>query len=415
MIDSEEIQVGIDIGSLKTVVVISQYDELEDKLLILGIGHAPNQGLRKGKIVNLENTISSIKKASEDAVLMAGLDFTTANINIPGEVDCINSQGIAAISRKDREVKDADIQRVLEQSQVMRVVDKSILHIFPQYFKLDEQDNIKDPIGMTGLRLEGHVHLVLLPKINITNVVKCVQRAGFAPSEGLASSFASSNAVLTLDDKETGVLLLDIGAETTDVMGFSEGYPIFSSSVLLGGNSLSRDLSIGLKVTSSLAENIKKKYGCVYEGLVDPVEEIEVPLYGRNHVERISKQKINAILEPRAEEIFLMVKKTMEEKGFGTEQFSNIVLTGGSAKLLGVSELCEKVFGLPTRVGIPLNVGGIIDEVKDPAFSTAIGLCIGEQTRFRSGPANQEKNQLLNKSSQGVFKKIGSLFKEILG
>jgi cell division protein FtsA len=416
MIDVEGVQVGIDIGTSKTVVVISQRDELENKLLILGMGQSRNQGIRKGKIVNLENTITSIRKAAEDAVLMAGVEFRSATINIPGDVDCINSKGIAGISRKDREVKAMDIQRVLEQAQLLDIGQaKHVLHVFPQYFKLDEQDHIKDPMGMTGLRLEGHVHLVTVPKINVQNVVKCVTRAGFAPREGLATSFASANAVISEEDKETGVLVLDIGAGTTDVIGFMEGYPIFSSVIVLGGNNLTRDLGIGLKVAEGMAENIKKRYGCVYEGLVDPMEEIEVPVYGGNHVQRISKQTINTILEPRAEEIMMMVKKKIEEKGFGIENFSSAVLTGGTSKLSGIAELTEKVLGIPTRIGVPLEVGGIVDEVTDPSFSTAIGLCIGEKSRFMNTTAASEKKTILSGESGSAIKKIGNFFKEIFG
>lgn len=417
MIDFEGIRVGIDIGTSKTAVVISQKDELDNKLLILGIGCSPNTGVRKGKIVNIESTIQSIKKATEDAILMAGVEFNTVDINITGEIDSLNSNGIVAIARKDREVNSKDIQRVIEQARHINISsDKVILHVFPQYFKLDDQDHIKDPIGMAGVRLEGNVHLITAPAINIKNLVKCINKAGFSARNGIATGYASANSVVTEEDKESGILLLDIGAGTTDIMGFIEGFPIFTSVILVGGNNLTRDLAFGLKVSEGLAENIKKKHGCVYSGIVDPIDEIEVPVYGKNHVERISKQTISSILEPRAEEIFMMVRKKLEERNISLDSFtSGIVITGGSAKIPGIAEVCEKVIGLPTRIGIAQNVGGISDEAHDPAYSAALGLCMGEALNSNEAGSTAEKNPLVNKNSGGVMKKIGGIFKEILG
>lgn len=416
MSDIDGIIVGIDIGASKTAVVVTQKDELEDKILVLGIGYATNTGIRRGKVVNLEQTIQSIKKAAEEASLMAGAQFGSVNINIPGEIDSLNSKGIVAISSKDREVRLRDIQRVLEQARILDIPhDRVILHLFPQHFKLDDQDNIKDPTGMTGIRLESHVHLITTQKMNITNIVRCVTKAGFQPQQGMAGCYAAANAVLSDDDKYSGTLLLDIGAGSTNLMAYLEGYPVFSYTLPLGGSNMSKDLSIGLKVSESLAENIKKRYGCVYSGLVDPLEEIEVPLYGKEHVERISKQKINAILEPRCEEIFMLVKKKLEERNISLDYFNNgCLITGGASKLLGMTQLADKVLGIPSRIGFSQNVTGIVDEVQDPSFAAAIGLCMGEKNFFQE-ESSQAKNSLISNKSGGGLKKLGNFFKEIFG
>lgn len=417
MIDGDGVSVGVDIGTSKTSVVIAQRDEFEEKITILGSGIARNSGVRKGKIVNIEATIASIKKAAEDAILMAGVEIGTVNINVPGEIESLNSNGIVGISRKDKEVSYKDIQRVIDTAKQHNIGhDKVILHIFPQNFKLDEQDNIKDPVGMTGLRLEGSVHLITAPRINLTNIIKCVKKAGFNPVQGISSAFASANAVLSDEDRHSGALVVDIGAGTTDIIGFLDGHPVFSTVVLLGGNNLTKDLSIGLKIAEGLSEKIKIKHGCVYSGLVDPVEEIEIPLYGRNQVERISKQRINTVLEPRAEEIFLMVKRRVEEKGYNLDYFSNgVVLTGGGSKLTGMLELGEKILGVPARMGYPQNIGGIIDEVMDPAYSAAVGICVGEKSVFEDTLVSEEKKHLLNGNTGQMGQKLKSFFKEIFG
>jgi cell division protein FtsA len=416
MVDYDGVHVGIDVGTSKTLVVIAQKDQFEDKLLILGIGSAPNSGVSKGKINNIENTIKAIKKASEDAMLMAGVEFFNVNINIPGELESKNSNGIVAISRKDREVTYSDIKRVIDQSKHIQMgADKKILHVFPQSFKLDEQDNIIDPLGMTGLRLEGNVHLINTNQINITNIVKCIQKAGFSPTQGLATPYASANAVLSEDDKSSGCLLVDIGAGSTSIMAFQNGFPVLTSVLLVGGHSITRDLSIGLRISEGMAENIKKKYGCVYSSLVDPIEEIEVAIYGKNQVERISKQRINSILEPRAEEIFMMVKKKIEENGYSLTDFANgCVLTGGCAKMNGMIELCEKVMGIHSRLGIPERVSGIVDEVHDPSFSVAIGLCFGEKNLFADSGITQKSN-LGKGESSSLKSKFGNMMKDLFG
>ncbi|OHD07168.1 MAG: cell division protein FtsA [Spirochaetes bacterium GWB1_36_13] len=411
-----DIQVGIDIGSSKTVVVISQNDEFEDQLLVLGLGKAENTGVRKGKIINIEHTIHSIKKAAEQAVLMAGLDFNQVNVNIQGEISSINSQGIVGIARKDREVSSKDVQRVIDLATHNDIGhDKRIVHVFPQHFKLDEQDFIKDPIGMTGFRLEGKVHLITSPKINITNIKRCVERSGFVPKIALANAYASSNAVLTEDDRLSGVLLLDIGAGTTDMIVYQDGSPSLSFSFLVGGNNLTKDLSMGIKVAEGTAEKIKKRFGCVYSDLVDPYEEIEVPIYGKNHVQRITKIQINSYLEPRAEEILLMVKNKLNEKNINLEELTNgCIITGGVANLSGITELAEKVLGLHTRIGLPQKVSGVVDEeIKDPAYSTAIGLCLGEKNYLDESTG--KNSGLLSQSSSGFKTKVKDFFKEILG
>ena len=401
----EDIIVGIDIGSSKTSVAIAQKDLNE--LLILGLGSAPNEGMSKGSIVNIEQTIKSIKSAAQEASLMAGVEFTQVNINLPGEVYFRNSKGIAAISRKDREVREEDVNRVIEQAKTVETGNNSIVHVFPQYYKLDDYSSIKNPIGMSGFRLEGHVHIITVPKINISNIIRTVTKAGFKPYQGFFNAYASSKAVLEEEDKE-GVLLLDIGAGTTDIIGFKDGYPVISSVVQLGGVNLTEDLHKCLSTTFSTAEKIKVKYGSVLSDFVED-EEIDIPSHAKHSIEKLSKKDIAKILEPRTEEIFQVVKKNIKENGFSIDNFSFCVITGGTAKIKGITKLAEKVFGIPARVGFPINVKGVVDEINDPAYSCVIGLCLGEEV------VSNKKEETILSEKDGFMKKVTNFIKDILG
>ncbi|HOJ49327.1 MAG TPA: cell division protein FtsA [Spirochaetota bacterium] len=403
----DNIIVGIDIGSSKTSVAIVQRDLNE--LLILGLGSAPNDGMNKGTIVNIDQTIKSIKQAAQEATLMAGLEFNQVNINLPGEVFFENSQGIAAISRKDREVREEDVNRAIEQAKSRDIGNRSIVHVFPQYYKLDDYSNIKNPIGMSGFRLECSIHIVTVPKINISNIVRTVTKAGFKPYQGFVNSYASSRAVLEEEDKE-GAIVLDIGAGTIDIMGFKDGYPVLSSVVALGGSNLTKDLHKCLGTTFSTAEKIKIKYGSVVPDMVTD-ENIEVPSYAKHGIDKLNKKEIARILEPRAIEILEIVKKNIKDRGFDIEKFSFCVLTGGGAKTKGIAKLAQKIFGIPVRVGYPINVKGVVDEINDPAYSCVIGLCLGDEVTFTS----DKKEDAILAEKDSVIRKIGNIIKDILG
>jgi cell division protein FtsA len=415
VLDYESVHVGIDIGASKTIVLISQKDIISGELLILGVGEFSNTtGIKRGKIVDLNNTILSIQRACEEAQLMSGVEFDWANINIPGEVESLNSHGIVTIARKDREVKMKDVERVIEQAQMINIKsDKTMLHLFPQYFQLDEQSHIKDPIGMTGLRLQGAIHMILVPSSNVMNAVKCFLRANVKAKEGLFNAYAASNAVLSNEDKEIGSLLLDIGAGSIDIIGFQDGAPYISGVVMLGGDSITRDLSIGLKIPEALAEEIKKKNGVAFLDLVDPLEEIEIPSYKGKEVKRVNLEKIASIIEPRVQEMFYLVNKFLETKNISINNFSCVILTGGCANLKGIIEVAEEVFNVPVRLGIVNHLGGLFEKVNAPEYATVIGLCMGEVQELQFNIKNRNFNK--EKNSSNLLGRMKGFFKDMLG
>lgn len=415
MLEYESVQVGIDIGASKTVVVVAQKDFISSELLILGVGESPNlSGIKFGKIVDLNNTIISIQNACESAKLMSGVDFNSANINIPGEVDSINSHGLVTIARKDREVRMKDVERVVGQAQTINMKgDRSILHLFPQYFQLDEQNYIKDPIGMTGLRLQGNVHIVVVPMSHVVNTVKCFDKAEIKPLEGIFAGYASSQAVLTSEDKEAGVLLLDIGAGSVDLVGYKNGSPFISGVIMIGGDSITRDLSIGLKIPETIAESLKKERGVAYSEFVDPLEEIEIGGFKGKELKRVSAQKITNIIEPRVQEIFLLIQKFLESKNIMINDFSSIVLTGGCANLQGIVEVAENIFKVVTRIGNYHHLGGLVEKVNFPEYATVIGLCIGDSQDLQLNLKNYSLGKEKNKKN--LLGKVKGFFKDMLG
>lgn len=368
--------VGLDIGTKKVAAIIGEVTD-EKKVEIIGIGTAESRGLRKGVVVNLDSTVEAIKKAQEEAELMAGVEIDAAFIGISGaHIKSFNSRGVIAVSGKNREISREEIKRVIEQSKAVSIPpDREIIHIIPQEFVVDEQDGIKDPLGMSGIKLEVNVHIVTGAITSVQNLRTCVARAGIEIQQVVLNQIATSSSVLTHDEKELGVGLIDIGGGTTEVAIFERGSLWYTSVIPIGGDNFTNDIAVGLRTPIPDAEKIKKRYGCVSHPLVDEQETIEVPTVGRGKKPRVlSRQLLADIIHPRAEEIFRLVDNDIKRMGYEKSLNSGVVITGGTALLDGLEEVAEEIFDLPVRRGDPSGVGGLVDRVSTPDFATTVGL-----------------------------------------
>ena len=368
--------VGLDIGTKKVAAIIGEITE-EKKAEIIGLGTAESRGLRKGIVVNLDSTVDAIKKAQEEAELMAGVEIDAAFIGISGaHIKSFNSRGVIAVSGKNREISREDIKRVIEQSKAVSIPpDREIIHIIPQEFVVDDQDGIKDPLGMSGIKLEVNVHIVTGAITSVQNLRTCVARAGIEIEQIVLNQIATSSSILTHDEMELGVGLIDIGGGTTEVAIFERGSLWYTSVIPIGGDNFTNDIAVGLRTPIPDAEKIKKKFGCVSHPLVDEQETIEVPTVGRGKKPRVlSRQLLADIIHPRAEEIFRLVDNDIKRMGYEKSLNSGIVITGGTALLDGLEEVAEEIFDLPVRRGDPSGVGGLVDRVGTPDFATTVGL-----------------------------------------
>jgi cell division protein FtsA len=368
--------VGLDIGTKKVAAVIGEVTE-EKKVEIIGIGTAESRGLRKGVVVNLDATVDAIKKAQEEAELMAGVEIDAAFIGISGaHIKSFNSRGVIAVSGKNREIGREDIKRVIDQSKAVSIPpDREIIHIIPQEFVVDEQDGIKDPLGMSGIKLEVNVHIVTGAITSVQNLRTCVTRAGIEIEQVVLNQIATSSSVLTHDEKELGVGLIDIGGGTTEVAIFERGSLWYTSVIPIGGDNFTNDIAVGLRTPIPDAEKIKKKFGCVSHPLVEEQETIEVPTVGRGKKPRVlSRQLLADIIHPRAEEIFRLVDNDIKRMGYEKSLNSGVVITGGTALLDGLEEVAEEIFDLPVRRGDPSGIGGLVDRVSTPDYATTVGL-----------------------------------------
>ncbi|MFW6159973.1 MAG: cell division protein FtsA [Acidobacteriota bacterium] len=370
--------VGLDIGTKKTTVLIGEITE-EKKAEIIGIGTAESKGLRKGVVVNLEATVEAIKKAQEEAELMAGVEIGSAFVGLSGaHIKSFNSRGVIAVSGKNREITREDIRRVIDQSKTVSIPpDREIIHIIPQEFVVDEQDGIKDPHGMSGIKLEVNVHIITGIITSVQNLRTCITRAGIEIEQIVLNQIAGSHSVLTHDEMELGVGLIDIGGGTTEVAIFERGSLWYTSVIPIGGDNFTNDIAVGLRTPIPEAEKIKKKFGCVVSPLVEEQETIEVPSVGKGKKPRVlSRQLLADIIYPRAEEIFRLVDNDIKRMGFEKSLNSGIVITGGAALLDGLEDVAEEIFDLPVRRGDPSGVGGLVDRVSTPDYSTAMGLIL---------------------------------------
>jgi len=368
--------VGLDIGTKKVAAIIGEITE-EKKVEIIGIGTAESRGLRKGIVVNLDSTVDAVKKAQEEAELMAGVEIDAAFIGISGaHIKSFNSRGVIAVSGKNREISREDIKRVIDQSKAVSIPpDREIIHIIPQEFVVDDQDGIKDPLGMSGIKLEVNVHIVTGAITSVQNLRTCVARAGIEIEQVVLNQIATSSSILTHDEMELGVGLIDIGGGTTEVAIFERGSLWYTSVIPIGGDNFTNDIAVGLRTPIPDAEKIKKKYGCVSHPLVDEQETIEVPTVGRGKKPRVlSRQLLADIIHPRAEEIFRLVDNDIKRMGYEKSLNSGIVITGGTALLDGLEEVAEEIFDLPVRRGDPSGAGGLVDRVGTPDFATTVGL-----------------------------------------
>jgi len=371
----EELIVGLDIGTSKICAVVGEVRP-DGKVDIIGMGSHPSIGLRKGMVINIENTVNSIKEAIEEAETMAGCEISSVYAGIAGgHIKGFNSHGIIAL--KNREVGKRDIERVIDAARAVAIpMDREVMHTLPQEFIVDDQAGITDPLGMSGVRLEVKIHIVTGAVTSAQNIIKCANRAGLDVYDIILESLASSEAILTDEERNLGVALIDFGGGTTDLAVFSGGSIKHTSVLTLGGDNLTNDIAIGIRTPFKEAEKIKIKYGCGLTSLIGKEETIEVPSVGGRPPRTINRQLIGEILEPRVEEIFSLIYQEMVRSGYDDLVTSGVVATGGSSLLQGVPEIVEQVFNMPARIGYPSDIGGLKEIVNSPMYATAVGLVL---------------------------------------
>lgn len=371
----DNIVVGLDVGTTKTCAVIGNLNE-NGQIEVVGVGMSQSKGLKNGVIVNIDNTASSISKAVEDAELMAGQEVTNVFVGISGQhIKGENSRGVVAIANKNRTITSVEVKRVIEAAQAILIpLDREILHVLSKEFSVDDQTGIKDPIGMSGVRLEAEVHIITGAITSIQNMIKSVDKAGFQYQDVVFSPLASAEAVLSKDERELGVAIVDIGGGTTDIMVYMEGGVAYSSVISVGGIHVTNDISIGLRTPFESAEMIKKKHGCSVLDLVDASEMIEVPSVGGRAPRRLFRQELTQIIGPRMTEIMEMIDHELVKSGKKDLLAAGIVLTGGGSMIEGAVEAGERVFNMPVRIGLPRDIVGIKDVVATPQYANGVGL-----------------------------------------
>ena len=383
-----ELVVGLDIGTTKICAVVGEPSGVG--VDIIGIGTAPSTGLRRGVVVNIEQTVQSVKKALEEAELMAGCEIRSVYAGIAGShIKGFNSHGIIAV--KGGEVTSRDVERAIEAAKAVAIpLDREVIHTLPQEFIVDDQRGIADPLGMAGVRLETKVHIVTGAVTSAQNIIRSCHRAGLDVADIVLESLASSKAVLTPEEREIGVAIVDIGGGTTDIAIFAKDSIKHTAVLALGGNNLTNDIAFGLRTPMQSAEKIKIEHGCALAELVDTDETIDVPSVGGRDSRSMSKRVLAEICEPRVEEILALVDQDLVKSGFKQTIAAGVVLTGGSSLIEGMQDLADQVFDLPVRIGYPTGIGGLTDVVAGPQFATAVGLLMygcemegGSEQRFR--------------------------------
>lgn len=401
--------VGLDIGTTKIGVIIGELDS-NNTLKIVGVGTSPSDGLRKGVVVNIDKTVKSIEHAVAEAELMAGQDVVSVYVGIAGDhIKSMNSRGVIAVSHHDNEITHEDVDRVIVAARAVAIpLDREILHVLPQDFVVDDQPGIKDPVGMSGVRLEGDVHIVTGAITSVQNLCKSVAKAGLQVSGVVLEPLASAHAVLDEDERELGCAVLDIGGGTTDLIVFIENNVRHTASIGLGGRNVTNDLAIGIRTPLDRAEEIKRSHGtCLRSGL-EGGEYIPVPGVGGRDQREVSRAVLAAIIEPRMREIFTLALRELQKNQYLYSLGAGIVLTGGCSLLHGVAELAEQVFGMTVRVGSPKGFGGLVDAVASPANSTGVGL-------VKYGLLRHTDDRLDNRGAKhfrGIFKKISGWVKQ---
>ena len=394
--------VGLDIGTTKVCAVVAEPSE-EGKLEIIGVGCYPSHGLRKGMVVNVEETINSIKRAIEEAEMMAGCEIRSVYTGIAGNhIQSLNSQGVIAL--KHREVTRKDMERVIETARMVSLPpERQIIHVIPQEFIVDDQTGIHDPQGMAGVRLEVQVHIITASVAAVQTLMRCIQRAGLDVVEIVLQPLAASRAVLTEEEKTLGVALVDLGGGTTDITVFGNNSIKHSAILAVGGTNITNDIAFGLRTPLSEAEKIKLKYGIANTSFLEKDEEIEIHALGDKKSRSISRGVLAQIIEPRVEEILCLIEQELIRTELKDTLASGMVITGGSSLLPGLIELAEQIFDLPTRVGYPRGVGGLSDVIRNPIYATAVGLAMyGFKNQKGNGHFIFRKQSILGRFINGI-------------
>lgn len=405
MAKREEIIVGLDIGTTKVACLVGEITD--EGIDIIGVGTQPCSGLKKGVVVNIDATVAAIAKAVEEAEHMAGVEITQVYAGIAGShIKAFHSEGVVAI--RDREVRPGDIERVIDAAKAVSIPqDREILHVVPREFSIDQQDGIKEPLGMAGVRLEARVHIVTAASASAQNIIKCCTRCGLEVQDLVLEPYATAESVLHSDEKELGVALLDIGGGTSDLVVFSEGALVHTIVLPIGGHQLTNDIAVGLRTPMTEAERLKHRHGCAMSSLIADDEMIEVPSVGGRPPRVMPRTVLSEILQPRVDEIFSLVRDELERCGLSETLASGMVVTGGSTILQGLPELAEEILGMPVRRGVPQGVGGLSDVVKTPIYATAVGLVLYG--------ARKQDGLLLSQNSErrGVWRRMRSWFAEV--
>ena len=397
--------VGLDIGTSKVVAIVGEIDP-EGSLEVVGIGSHPSKGMKKGVVVNIESTVQSIQRAVEEAELMAGCQIHSVYVGIAGShIRSLNSHGIVAI--KEQEVYRADLERVIDAARAVAIpADQKILHILPQEYIIDSQEGIKEPLGMSGVRLEAKVHLVTCAANAAQNIEKCIRRCGLDVEEIILEQLASNFSVLTDDERELGVCLVDIGGGTTDIAIFVEGSIRHTGVIPIAGDQVTNDIAMALRTPTQHAEEIKIKYACALTQLAGAEDTIKVPSVGERPPRDLSRQSLAEVVEPRYDELFTLVQAELRRSGFEDMVPAGVVLTGGTSKMEGAVELAEEIFHMPVRVGYPQTVRGLNDIVRNPIYATSVGLLqYGLSHRFDDGLSSPGKSA---EQAEGLWNRIRS-------
>ncbi len=398
--------VGLDIGTSKVVAVVCEITA-ENEIEIIGLGSHPSKGLKKGVVVNIESTVQSIQHAVEEAELMSGCHIHSVFAGIAGShIRSMNSHGIVAIC--DSEVANFDVERVMDAARAVAIpADQKILHVLPQEFIIDNQEGIREPVGMSGVRLEAKVHVVTGAVSAAQNIIKCVRRCGLEVEDVILEQFASSYAVLSEDEKELGVCLVDIGGGTADIAIFTEGAIRHTAVIPIAGDQVTNDIAVALRTPTHHAEEIKIKYGCSLTQLASADETIEVPSIGDRPPRRLSRHTLAEVIEPRYEELLSLIQAELQRSGYEDLVAAGVVLTGGSSKIEGLIELAEEVFHMPVRIGMPQNVKGLVDVVRNPIHATGVGLL---QYGFHHRYSGLQRELSADSGVKGLWDRMKSWF-----
>ena len=397
--------VGLDIGTSKVVAIVAEIND-ENEIEVIGLGSCRSRGLKKGVVVNIESTVQTIRSAIQEAELMAGCNIHAVFTGIAGNhIRSLNSHGIVAI--RDNEVTAGDIERVIDAAKAVAIpADQKILHIIPRDFIIDGQEGIKEPIGMSGVRLEAKVHIVTGAVSAAQNIIKCVRRCGLEADDIVLEQLASSYSVLTEDEKDLGVCLVDIGGGTTDLAVFTNGAISHTSVIPIAGDHVTNDIAVALRTPTQNAEEIKVQHACALAQLATSDETVDVPSVGNRPLRRMSRQTLAEVVEPRYVELFSLVQAELRRSGYERQIVAGIVLTGGSSNMQGVVELAEEVFHMPVRVGTPQYVSGLVELIRNPIYATGVGLLLYGRGRQQDG----DRTRRLDTGATNIWNRMKSWF-----